>query len=36
MKEQNSALNIEISEAEAIEKAKKGDVCGYETLYHLH
>jgi RNA polymerase sigma-70 factor, ECF subfamily len=36
MKELDSTLNTETSEAEAIEKAKKGDVCGYETLYHLH
>ncbi len=29
-------LNIEMSEAEAIEKARTGDVSGYEGLYHLH
>jgi RNA polymerase sigma-70 factor (ECF subfamily) len=27
---------IEMPEAEAIEKARNGDVTGYESLYHLH
>jgi RNA polymerase sigma-70 factor, ECF subfamily len=36
MKAQASMVNAEMSEAEAIEKAKNGDVRGYETLYHQH
>ena len=36
MKEQVSMLNAAVSEAEAIERAKNGDVSGYEALYHLH
>jgi RNA polymerase sigma-70 factor (ECF subfamily) len=36
MKDSTRALNLEISEAEAIDKARNGDMRGYEALYHLH
>jgi RNA polymerase sigma-70 factor, ECF subfamily len=36
MKVQVSPLSTEMPEAEAIEKARNGDVRGYEALYHLH
>ena len=36
MKDATMMLNLEVSEAEAIDKAKNGDAGGYEALYHLH
>jgi RNA polymerase sigma-70 factor (ECF subfamily) len=35
-KESVAMLGSEMPEAEAIEKARNGDVRGYESLYHLH
>lgn len=36
MKQQVQELTRAISEDEAIEKAKRGDVTGFDVLYHLH
>jgi RNA polymerase sigma-70 factor (ECF subfamily) len=36
MKESINTLTMQMSEAEAIEKAQNGDVGGYEALYHMH
>jgi RNA polymerase sigma-70 factor (ECF subfamily) len=36
MRERVAMSSTEMAEAEAIEKARTGDVTGYESLYHLH